>query len=91
MPTAAGRNGTGDLSPSGRYVIRPRVPLWRGAYPVAMERGQPPTRHLTFLFADVEGSTRIAERHAASAGAALARYHELVLDRSRRRRNYVIR
>jgi DNA-binding NarL/FixJ family response regulator/class 3 adenylate cyclase len=68
----------GDLSPSGRYVIRPRVPLWRGAYPVAMERGQPPTRHLTFLFADVEGSTRIAERHGASAGAALARYHELV-------------
>ncbi len=45
-----------------------------------MERGQPPTRHLTFLFADVEGSTRIAERHGASAGAALARYHELVAD-----------
>ena len=45
---------------------------------MAMERGQPPTRHLTFLFADVEGSTRIAERHGASAGAALARYHELV-------------
>jgi DNA-binding NarL/FixJ family response regulator/class 3 adenylate cyclase len=45
-----------------------------------MERGQPPTRHLTFLFADVEGSTRIAERHGASAGAALARYHELVAE-----------
>ena len=47
---------------------------------MGMERGQPPTRHLTFLFADVEGSTRIAERHGASAGAALARYHELVAD-----------
>ena len=37
-----------------------------------------PTQRLTFLFADVEGSTRMAERHGAAAGAALARYHELV-------------
>jgi NarL family two-component system response regulator LiaR len=36
------------------------------------------TRRLTFLFADVEGSTRLAERHGAYAGAALARYHDLV-------------
>ncbi|HEX7197027.1 MAG TPA: response regulator [Candidatus Limnocylindria bacterium] len=36
------------------------------------------TRYLTFLFADVEGSTRIVERHGAAAGRALARYHELV-------------
>jgi DNA-binding NarL/FixJ family response regulator/class 3 adenylate cyclase len=36
------------------------------------------TRRLTFLFADVEGSTRLAERHGADAGAALARYHDLV-------------
>ena len=35
-------------------------------------------RHLTFLFADVEGSTRLTERHGADAGAALARYHDLV-------------
>ena len=35
-------------------------------------------RHLTFLFADVEGSTRLTERHGAYAGAALARYHDLV-------------
>ena len=35
------------------------------------------TRHLTFLFADVEGSTRLAEGHGAAAGAALARYHEI--------------
>jgi DNA-binding NarL/FixJ family response regulator/class 3 adenylate cyclase len=37
----------------------------------------PVTRHLTFLFADVEGSTRLAEAHGAAAGAALARYHEI--------------
>jgi DNA-binding NarL/FixJ family response regulator/class 3 adenylate cyclase len=35
-------------------------------------------RELTFLFADVEGSTRLAERHGAAAGDALARYHDLV-------------
>jgi DNA-binding NarL/FixJ family response regulator/class 3 adenylate cyclase len=39
---------------------------------------QPATRHLTFLFADVEGSTRLTERHGAEAGAALSRYHDLV-------------
>ena len=43
-----------------------------------MQRTEAPLRQLTFLFADVEGSTRIAERHGALAGAALARYHELV-------------
>jgi DNA-binding NarL/FixJ family response regulator/class 3 adenylate cyclase len=37
-------------------------------------------RELTFLFADVEGSTRIAERHGAAAGVALARYHDLVAE-----------
>ena len=39
---------------------------------------EPTTRHLTFLFADVEGSTRLAERYGATAGAALARYHAIV-------------
>jgi DNA-binding NarL/FixJ family response regulator/class 3 adenylate cyclase len=39
---------------------------------------EPATRHLTFLFADVEGSTRLTERHGAAAGAALSRYHDLV-------------
>ena len=37
----------------------------------------PTTRHLTFLFADVEGSTRMAEAHPDHAGDALARYHAL--------------
>jgi len=36
------------------------------------------TRHLTFLFADVEGSTRLVERHGPRAGLALSRYHEIV-------------
>jgi DNA-binding NarL/FixJ family response regulator/class 3 adenylate cyclase len=35
-------------------------------------------RHLSFLFADVEGSTRLMERHGAVAGDALARYHDIV-------------
>ncbi len=39
---------------------------------------EPAALHLTFLFADVEGSTRLAERHGSDAGAALARYHQLV-------------
>jgi two-component system, NarL family, response regulator LiaR len=47
-------------------------------YPWRVDLAQPATRHLTFLFADVEGSTRLTERHGADAGAALSRYHELV-------------
>jgi DNA-binding NarL/FixJ family response regulator/class 3 adenylate cyclase len=43
-----------------------------------VEQPAPETRHLTFLFADVEGSTRLMERHGAEAGAALSRYHDLV-------------
>ena len=43
-----------------------------------MNQSPPETRHLTFLFADVEGSTRLMERHGHDAGAALSRYHELV-------------
>jgi DNA-binding NarL/FixJ family response regulator/class 3 adenylate cyclase len=45
---------------------------------VRMERVETPTHHLTFLFADVEGSTRIAEQHGQAASAALVRYHEMV-------------
>ena len=43
-----------------------------------MDQAAVDTRRLTFLFADVEGSTRLAERHGADAGAALSRYHDLV-------------
>jgi len=44
---------------------------------VGMEASEPGS-HLTFLFSDVEGSTRIAERYGAAGGTALARYHELI-------------
>jgi DNA-binding NarL/FixJ family response regulator/class 3 adenylate cyclase len=47
-------------------------------YPCPVEPSDAVERHLTFLFADVEGSTRLVERHGPDAGAALARYHELV-------------
>jgi DNA-binding NarL/FixJ family response regulator/class 3 adenylate cyclase len=40
----------------------------------------PVARDLTFLFADVEGSTRLAERHGSLAGTALERYHGLVTE-----------
>ena len=43
-----------------------------------MDQADVDTRRLTFLFADVEGSTRLVERHGADAGAALSRYHDLV-------------
>jgi DNA-binding NarL/FixJ family response regulator/class 3 adenylate cyclase len=43
-----------------------------------VEHADPVSRHLTFLFADVEGSTRLMERHGADAGVALSRYHDLV-------------
>ncbi len=42
-----------------------------------MEPADPATRHLTFLFADVEGSTRLVERFGTDAGAALSRYHQI--------------
>jgi DNA-binding NarL/FixJ family response regulator/class 3 adenylate cyclase len=35
-------------------------------------------RPMTFLFADVEGSTRLVEQHGSAAAAAMIRYHELV-------------
>ena len=49
-----------------------------------VEQAPSQTRHLTFLFADVEGSTRLMESHGQDAGAALARYHELVASTSAR-------
>jgi DNA-binding NarL/FixJ family response regulator/class 3 adenylate cyclase len=49
-----------------------------------MYPAEPITRHVTFLFADVEGSTRLAELYPDEAGSALARYHELVAEASER-------
>ena len=61
----------------GTYVIR-RYACW-------VEQADPSMRHLTFLFADVEGSTRLVEHHGAEAGVALSRYHELVASLAARR------
>jgi DNA-binding NarL/FixJ family response regulator/class 3 adenylate cyclase len=49
-----------------------------------VESGGPHTQRMTFLFADVEGSTRLAERHGAAAGTALERYHQIVADAAAR-------
>jgi len=49
-----------------------------------MERTETPTSVLTFLFADIEGSTRLVEAHGHAASVALARYHELVADTAAR-------
>ena len=57
------------------------------AYPEpGMQTVPEPTvvRDLTFLFADVEGSTRLAEQHGSIAANALVRYHELVAEASER-------
>lgn len=37
-----------------------------------------PTGVVTFLFTDIEASTRMLEEHRAAAGPALARHHELL-------------
>ena len=42
--------------------------------------GELPTGVVTFLFTDIEGSTRMLEEHRAAAGAAFARHHELLRD-----------
>ena len=52
------------------YVIR--------RYACRVEHADPETRHLSFLFADVEGSTRLVEHYGAAAGVALSQYHDLV-------------
>jgi two-component system, NarL family, response regulator LiaR len=47
-------------------------------YPSGVTPAEAAIRRLTFLFADVEGSTRLMERHGAEAGAALSHYHDMV-------------
>jgi class 3 adenylate cyclase len=51
-----------------------------------MARGQDlPEGRVTFLFTDVEGSTRLLERHPADYGRLIARHHEVLSDAVRRR------
>lgn len=37
-----------------------------------------PTGVVTFLFTDIEASTRLLEDHRVAAGTALARHHEVL-------------
>ena len=71
LVTAGGRVSWRDLRPSGRYVIRQRPPFASASILLRMPPPVPATTDLTFLFADVEGSTRLAELHGAAAGVAL--------------------
>jgi predicted ATPase/class 3 adenylate cyclase len=41
-------------------------------------RDELPEGFVTFLFSDVEGSTRLLERHPSAYGAGIARHHELL-------------
>ena len=50
-----------------------------------------PTGTVTYLFTDVEGSTRLWERHPAAMGAALARHDELIEETVRRHGGVVVR
>jgi DNA-binding NarL/FixJ family response regulator/class 3 adenylate cyclase len=84
LVTAGGRVSWRDLRPSGRYVIRQRPPFASASILLRMPPPVPATTDLTFLFADVEGSTRLAELHGAAAGVALARYHRLVAEATER-------
>jgi DNA-binding NarL/FixJ family response regulator/class 3 adenylate cyclase len=84
LVTAGGRVSWRDLRPSGRYVIRQRPPFASASILLRMRPSVPATTDLTFLFADVEGSTRLAELHGAAAGVALARYHRLVAEATER-------
>ena len=47
---------------------------------VASSGRELPTGVVTFLFSDIQGSTRMLEEHRAVAGVAFARHHELVQD-----------
>lgn len=50
---------------------------------------QPPTGTLTFLFTDVEGSTRLWEQHPAEMQAALERHDEILRSAIERNDGYV--
>jgi NarL family two-component system response regulator LiaR len=83
-PVAHGRASRTPIRPSLRVAIRHSAFLRRTGRRLepptllgVTDAAEPTTRHLTFLFADVEGSTRLAERYPAAAGAALTRYHAI--------------
>jgi predicted ATPase/class 3 adenylate cyclase len=51
----------------------------------------PPTGTVTFLFTDIEGSTKLWERHPAAMQTALARHDEILRDAIEERGGYVFK
>src|SRR5829696_7656263 len=51
----------------------------------------PPTGTLTFLFTDIEGSTRLWERHPAAMQTALARHDEILRGDTEHHGGYVFK
>ena len=54
-----------------------------------MERAEPPTRVLTFLFADIEGSTRLSQQYPDAMPRLLARHNEIVCHAVESQNGYV--
>jgi class 3 adenylate cyclase len=51
----------------------------------------PPTGTVTFLFTDIEGSTKLWERHPAAMQTALARHDEILRGAIEERGGYVFK
>ena len=51
----------------------------------------PPTGTVTFLFTDIEGSTKLWERHPEAMQAALARHDEILRGAIEQRGGYVFK
>ena len=56
---------------------------------MASEMRQPPTGTVTFLFTDIEGSTRLWEDHRQEMEAALEHHDEILRSAIRARNGYV--
>ena len=52
---------------------------------------RPPTGTVTFLFTDIEGSTKLWERHPAAMQTALARHDEILRNAIEERGGYVFK
>src|SRR6516164_3935569 len=53
---------------------------WRGPHREGVRVGELPSGTVTFLFTDLEGSTRLWEEHPDAMHAALARHDEILRD-----------
>ena len=76
------------LDPSPAVVDLEREILTHGEDLVGSAGGLPGGT-LTFLFTDVEGSTRLWGEHSEAMGSALATHDEILRDRIERRRGFV--